>query len=436
VTAGGAQGQVLSPAEITDPALRALQEKYDPELKAISAAIRTHQFPFHFYMSRKLDLTESQQQSTDQRAIRFDKYQGQVVLEFTGNYFASYSAVLMTDSERARATYLNVMLPILLEAIPRFSKADMPQAFALEISHHVRKRILGVANEQPENVVLVLQKDSAERLLAAKDDAGRHSAVLEGEAFLNAEPVQLWPEDEKLLAVRREPVSISSTSASAPISRSDVKPNSTVSAGILEGPSLRLTSRTLPPQSPSPLPQSTEPVQSPVISVRTPEAAQDISPASLKDRDTAYHGAIETMLKELEAQAHFVAYAPPSFMTFHNAAYLQISVTTPLNEESGSSLYRLAALAFDRHIAHLIRPIVAYFKDSADFSGIDFSTSIRAGGKAEDGSAEAVEYIFSLRDLRSYENFDLTGQELIRSGFVIVNGERISLELQEAEGKK
>jgi dihydrodipicolinate synthase/N-acetylneuraminate lyase len=29
---------------------------------------------------------------------------------------------------------------------------------------------------------------------------------------------------------------------------------------------------------------------------------------------------------------------------------------------------------------HLVRPVLAYFKDSADFSGIDFSTSVRMAG--------------------------------------------------------
>lgn len=143
------------------------------------------------------------------------------------------------------------------------------------------------------------------------------------------------------------------------------------------------------------------------------------------------------MLKDQEAQAHFVAYAPPSFISFRNGAYLQISLTTPLAGEDTASQYRLAALAFDRHIAHLIRPILAYFKDSPDFTGIDFSTSIHASqGASAEGGSVAVEYIFTLGDLRKYQNFDITGQELIRSGFVLVNGERVSLELQGAEANK
>lgn len=197
-----ATAQVLAPAEITDSAMRGLQEKYNEELKAIAVSINGHQFPYHFYLSRRLDLTEAQQRSSDQRSIQFDNFEGQVVLKITGNYYASYSATTMTESQRARATYMNVMLPILLDAIPRFNNQAMPQAFALEISHHVRKKVLGVTDEEPENVVLILPKAAAQRLVAAKNDAESHSAVLEGEAFLNKEPVLIWPEDERLLLTR------------------------------------------------------------------------------------------------------------------------------------------------------------------------------------------------------------------------------------------
>ena len=89
----------------------------------------------------------------------------------------------------------------------------------------------------------------------------------------------------------------------------------------------------------------------------------------------------------------------------------------------------MAALAFDRHIAHLIRPVLSSFKEQANFDGIDFSTSERVGEK----SVQAVEFIFPLAALRAYEQYDLTGQQLIDAGFVLINGERVNLDLQNAE---
>ena len=48
-------------------------------------------------------------------------------------------------------------------------------------------------------------------------------------------------------------------------------------------------------------------------------------------------------------------------------------------------------------------------------------------------SSLAVEYIFPVKLLNSYADFDCTGQQLIDAGFVLINGERVSLNLQAAE---
>jgi len=158
-------------------------------------------------------------------------------------------------------------------------------------------------------------------------------------------------------------------------------------------------------------------------------AAPTPAPPEAEYRDT-----IAGMLKDLDTQAHFVPYAPPSFMAFRGGQYLEISITTSLPASDLGSQYKLAALAFDRHVAHLIRPIIVYFKDRTDFTGIDFSTSIRlAGARTEGEGSEAVEFILPLSALRSYAEFDLTGQQLINLGIVLINGERVGLDLQTAE---
>ena len=102
--AGSGFAQVLSPPEIQDPNMRALQEKHLTELKTVGAAISAHRFPYRLYFSRALDLNEQQQQRRDQRAIRFEKFCNQIVLQITANYYASYSAELMQKEERALRT--------------------------------------------------------------------------------------------------------------------------------------------------------------------------------------------------------------------------------------------------------------------------------------------------------------------------------------------
>ena len=142
---------------------------------------------------------------------------------------------------------------------------------------------------------------------------------------------------------------------------------------------------------------------------------------------------IDLVAKELDPQAHFVSYAPPAVIAFRKGAYLEFSVNTVLPSVTGSR-YKMAALAFDDHISHLVRPMMAYFKGDLDFDGIAFSTTIHQGDKPPDTEgSEAVEFFFPADALRCYENYDCTGQQLIDRGSVLINGERVGLDLQMAE---
>ena len=58
-----ASAQVLTPAEIKDPDLRSLQQQYINDLKVVGQDIQALPLKYHFYLNRKLDLDESQQQT-------------------------------------------------------------------------------------------------------------------------------------------------------------------------------------------------------------------------------------------------------------------------------------------------------------------------------------------------------------------------------------
>ncbi len=376
------RAQVLSPPEILDPELRELQQKHMTELKGVAVAISSHPFPYRFYFSRKLDLTEEQERLADQRSIQFARFRNQIVLQITGNYFAAYSGELLKKEDRARQTFDDVMLPILKAAVPAMQQEQAIQNFALEISHHVRKKTIGVTTERAENVVLSIPRDAAILLVSASTAAERQSALQQAAMFVDSQPLALGPP-------RDSPVAESA-----------------------------------PP--PPPVPVAVKPAP-------PPPPARDTSPDSLKALQAAWQDTLNRVVRDLDASARFVGYAPPSFINFRKGAYLQLSITTPLPATAAGSRYRLAALAFDEHIAHLIRPLMAYFKDDPNFDGIDFSTSIRLGGAAEAGGSMAVEYVFSIAALRRYEQYDCTGQDLINSGFILINGERVGLDLQSAE---
>jgi len=92
-------------------------------------------------------------------------------------------------------------------------------------------------------------------------------------------------------------------------------------------------------------------------------------------------------------------------------------------------------MAFDDHIAPLIRPVLTYFKGEPNFDGIGFSMTVHVPAKSAAAAAtEAVEFFFPLASVRRYENYDCTGQQLLDAGTVLINGERVSLDLQLAEG--
>jgi hypothetical protein len=422
-----APAQVLTPEEIRDPQLRALQQKYRGELKLIPQALSSN-LPYRFYFSRRMDLEESVQKRSDQRSIRFDRYQGRLVLKITGNYFVSYSDELIKPEERARLTYETIMLPLLGAAVHALEKTDVPEAFAFEISHHVLKKVLGVPSEGAENVVLVLPKSSAQRLVSAVNQQARDAALFEGEAFLNAVPVSLWKEEETPLEATKSPVT--ARAAAAPPT---TPPEPTVSARIMTGFGLPLLGPKVVADSPAKLPVPAEPEAKPADApAKAPDPANS-STTSLNDLQQAAQPNLDRMVKELDSQAHFVSYAPPAFIPFRSQPYLQLSLTTTLPPGAAGSQYRLAALAFDQHIAHLIRAVMAYFKDHPDFDGVDFSTSVRLATATADASSLAVEFIFPIKLMRSYADFDCTGQQLIDAAYVLINGERVSLNLQAAE---
>jgi hypothetical protein len=377
-------GQVVSPPEIRDPELRELQQKHFSELKAAAVAIASHQFPYRFYFSRTLDLNEDQQKTRDQRSIQFAKYGHQTVVQITGNYFAAYSDELMKREERARRTFEDVMLPMLRAEVSQLSDEPKMQGFALEISHHVRKKVLGVSGEHAENVVLVIPKAAALRLVSAPDEATQAVALEEGSLFINGEAATIWGRMTADPPAAQVP-------AAPPAPAAVAKPVPT------------------PPPTPAPAAVAPEP---------TPDAVNGLQ--------TSYRETLDKLVRELDKTAHFVAYAPPVFVNFHKGIYLQLSLTTTIQSAEPASRYRAAALAFDEHIAHLIRPVLACFKGAPKFAGIDFSTTVKPAG-------QAVEYIFDMASLRCYEQFDCTGQQIVNAGFVLINGERVTLDLESAE---
>jgi hypothetical protein len=408
------RAQVLSPFEIQDPAMRNLQQQYMQDLKSIGTSLTKHTFPYPFYLSRKLDIDQAVQQQIDQRSIRFEKYNGQTALEITGNYYASYAADRVDADHRVRQTYIDVVLPILQTAVPALEKETAIEAFAIEVSHHVRKKVMGVDTEYPENLVIVVPRELASKVIQARDQTAQQQLMLDAEVYLDTEPTILWLTGDKPAqdASRLKPKIDIKAQQNGSNSGKDAAID-VVEAHTKQVP-IQMANRIAPEElREAPL--------------------HDSSPDALKALQDSHKADIEKMLADLNSTAHFVAYAPPAFIPFKQGAFLQLSMTTDLDTSSAGSQYRLAALAFDRHISHLLRPVLARLGDASQFDGIDFSTTVKVAGDKAGTYTQSVEFVLPFAALRCYEKYDCTGQQLLNKGYVLVNGERIGLELQSAE---
>ncbi len=403
-TPASLRAQVVTPAELSDPKAQQLQLRHLKTLMEIGAEIEAHKFPYPFYFSRVLDIDLSKMQLADQRSIHFDIYKGRSVLEITGNYYAAYSAERMDTYARLKETFEQVIMPVLQAEVPHFPDDSEFFAFAVEVSHHVREKVMGVGSEQPENVTVIMPVLSAQKLLDAKTDDQKQAAILEGQIFLNGQPYSLWLGENapsEGWKERNPPPLPTKTPVAIPNAAANVSASSTpsVSANLMKGSEVAMR-------------------------IFTPES---LAKLQHQNDDT-----IGRMTKDLDKEAHFLPYAAPVFIGFRQGAYLQLSMETRVNAPAGASRYKLAALAFDEHVSHLVRPLLNYFPADPDFDGINFSSMVHV---ADGSSPLAVEFFFSFRMMRCFANYDCTGQQLLDSGTIVMNGERSALDLQIAEGK-
>ena len=436
ICTAGAAAQVVAPDEISDPGLRVLQQSTMPQLKLIAQNITNHKFDYNFYFTRQLDIDEKKQKSSDQHSIRFEHFQGITVLAISGNYFGAYPANKFSEEQRARRTFFSVVLQLAKASVPILESDPRVQGFAFEVSHHVIGKAMGLPVERPENLMVYMPRAAAIKLVSAQDRASQQAALLESQVFLNAAPLNLWLSDEgqppRNEVENFQPVTLKPASLQPAVSGK-------VMAEILpEAPSVATAAPAPARKLPAPAPTIAAPPIPAAVAV-TPVAAEpprDVSAQALASLQSANQGISNHLAKDLATQAHFIPYAPPAFIAFRHQVYLELSLSTTLAENASASRYKLAALAFDDQISPLIRRVLTYFPKQQDFDGISFSTTLHTSTKPGAPRTEpiSIEFFFALSAMHRYESYELTGQELLNSGVVLINGERVGLDLQQAEG--
>src|SRR5215469_14340397 len=215
VTSASAQ---VSPNEILNPDLKALEQTYFQQLIGINQSIAKIKLPFPFYLSRYVGLDPAKQAEADSRGLEFVRFQDRAILKVTGNYNAAYDTRRLTQNERAATTFRSVILPI-LNVITAVLPEDLAcDGLGFEISHHTRSNDRSYDFEGKETLVVVLDRADAWVISRAATDAER-------QVILNRSKVFVSGVDYGLSLAEKDPLNVATLPRSIP-----AKPDATSSA--------------------------------------------------------------------------------------------------------------------------------------------------------------------------------------------------------------
>src|SRR5712691_10752291 len=420
----------VSPAEILNPDLKALEETYFPQLKALNQSISKTKFRFPFYLSRYVGLDPAQQAEADSRGLEFVRFQDRVILKLTGNYNAAYDTNRMTQNERAANTFRTVVLPILALTTTTLPQDIACDGIGFEISYHARSRERSYDFEGKENLVLVLYRIDAWSLSGATTDPVRQE-------ILNRNKIYVSGTDFGLSLTERDPLNVQALPRSVP-----AKPDATSTArsSIAAGHSPLLKSnRPLSPVSPAaagpadPAPANANPVVPSPKAADPPPASPPPAPADAERLNGKYQAQLAALAKEGATKFHFVDYSPPAFMVFRNQVALQMTLRNSIQfGPVKGSIYKRAAQSFDLFLAPQLKDLSDRISPELDFQLFDFSVLNKLAPGAK-GTSEAIEFICPRAALKQFVNAEITNQQLLDQSVILVNGVRIALNLQLVE---
>jgi hypothetical protein len=421
----------VSPSEILNPDLKALEESYFQQLKTLNQSIAKAKFPFPFYLSRLVGLDPAHQAEADSRGLEFVRFQDRVILKVTGNYNAAYDTARLTQNERAAATFRTVVLPIL-----NLVTASLPQDVAcdgigFEISHHAHTRERSYDYEGKEILVVVLDRDDAWALSRASMDPERQEIV-------NRSKVYVSGTDFGLSLTERDPLNVQALPRSVP-----AKPDATSTArssALVAHSSLLKSNHSLPPVSPvvpalatDPAPASANPVLPSPKAVDPSPASPPLAPVDAERLNEKYQTQLAALAKEGATKFHFVDYAPPTFIVFRDQLALQMTLRNSIQfGPVKASIYKRAAQSFDLFLDPQLKDLSDRISPDVEFQFFDFSVlnKLSLGAK---GTSEAIEFICPRTVLKQFVNAEITNQQLLDQSVILVNGVRIALNVQLGE---
>lgn len=412
----------VSPNEILDPDLKALENQYFSQLKSLNQAIAKLHFQFPFYLSRYVGIEPAKQAETDSRGLEFVKFRDRTVLKITGNYDAAYSATQFTRNERAARTFQDVLLPILrtvTQGIPPDVACD---AVGFEVAYHTRAAEKSYDYEGKELLVIVLDRQDAFVLAEATNDTARQD-------LLNRSMIFLGGQEFGLSLLEKDPYVVSTLPRTKP---SKADSSSTTGSST----TLSRLNRAIPNAIPSVAAGASSDSSSGVAAKPDLSQARPVATQADVDRlQSQYQAQLDTLSIEGQAKFQFVDYDLPAFVIISKQLALQMTLRNNLRFDiEKSSIYKRAAQTFDLFLAPKLKDILDKIPNDNAIEVYDFSVvnPLTSSTGAKERS-EAVEFILPAALARQFADNEMTNQALIDKSQVLVNGVRIALNLQLVE---
>ena len=422
LTCAAAIAAQVSPNEILNPQLKALETQYFTQLKTINQEIAKTHFPFTFYLSRAVGLDPARQVEADTRGLEFIRFKDRVTLKATGNYNAAYDSKKFTRNERAARTFRDVifaMLQIVTRNIPPDVDCD---AIGFEVAFHVLDAEKSYNYEGKEILVVVLDRKDAFQMALEKDDNARQE-------ILNRSMVFLGGQEYGLSLLDRDPMVVDTQARSK---STKIDATSTAASSTSASRSLRSNPNLLPSAAGG---NTADSAAGAAAKVDLSQSKPAVTAADAEKLQTQYQAQLDAVSKAGQAKFGFVDYDPPTFVVVSKQMVLQMTMknTTRYDPEK-MSLYKRAALTFDLFLAPKMKDVLEGIPsdmpaDYYDFSVVNSLVS-SSGGKER---SEAIEFLLPRNLAQKFANSDITNQELLDKGQVLVNGVRIALNLQLAE---
>lgn len=416
LSTSSAFGQV-SPAEILNPKLKAMEQKYLSQLELLRRTIDETRFPFPFVLTRYVG-SDSEKGLVDTRGLEFVNFQERTLLKVSGHYNAAFNSEQLTQNQRADRTLQDVVVPILQLMRKQFSGGLDCDGIGFEIAYHTRATKQSYEYEGKEMMVVVFSVEDAFSFLTVAGNEARQAIINRSQVFADGK--------EFALALgARDPLDLDELGRG----NSAERPSSISTAtGLSYSPQPPRESSPAAPAAPrSPTPADRREPAAPVASSSAESGQADADRLQAK-----FQSQLDALAKDSAEKLHSVDYAPPSFAVYHDAVVLQVSLRNPqVFDKATTSIYKRAAQSLDLFLAPELKALIPKLPADPSISAFDFSVLNHLGSERD--SSEAVEFICPTKAVNAFVRDEITSQDLANQSIVLVNGVRIALNLQLVE---